>query len=112
MFLLSKKKTPLENSKGVNLRGTTLFFVNAQVTALQFPQPVARPILFPTHGAKNKDDSKRVNGRTRDWLPIDSPAPGPCSAFLTVPTHTKRGSLTGSVKHTLPITAISYTFAL
>ena len=37
----------------------------------------------------------RNNGRTRGSLPIENPAPRPCSASLTVPTHTFLGSLTG-----------------
>ena len=37
----------------------------------------------------------RVNGRTRECLPIDIPAPRPCSAYLSVPPHTNRGSLNG-----------------
>ena len=39
--------------------------------------------------------SKRVNGRTRDSLPIENPALRPCSAAFTVPTLTCLGSLTG-----------------
>ena len=53
---------------------------------------------------------ERSNGRTRACLPIDTPAPGPCSAAFPVPIPTKQGSLTGSVPLTLPFTAfIQYT---
>ena len=37
----------------------------------------------------------RNNGRTRDPLPIEDPAPRPCSTSFSVPTHTFLGSLTG-----------------
>ena len=49
---------------------------------------VAIPI--EKHGA-----SKRFNGRTRGCLPIDTPAPRPCSADPDPPHHTNRGSLNG-----------------
>ena len=57
-----------------------------------------------------RDDSillplRRVNGRTRQFLPIETAAPGPCSSVFSVPTLTKRGSLTGQVQITLPFTA-------
>lgn len=68
--LITKIKTPLENSKGVNLRGTTLFRRKACLIT-------------------------RFDGRTRSCLPIDSPAPRPCSVPFPAPPHTCRGSLTG-----------------
>ena len=75
--------------------------------------PVAWHLLFPTKairlcggpGIEEPDDSARFNGRTRACLPIDTPAPGPCSAVFPVPIHTKQGSLTDSEMLTLPITA-------
>ena len=39
--------------------------------------------------------SRRFNGRTRGCLPIDTPAPRPCSADPDLPHHTNRGSLKG-----------------
>ena len=39
--------------------------------------------------------STRFNGRTRGCLPIDTPAPRPCSAVPDLPHHTNRGSLKG-----------------
>ena len=39
---------------------------------------------------------KRDNGRTRGCLPVDTPAPRPCSAPSVVPAHTLPGSLTAS----------------
>ena len=39
--------------------------------------------------------STRFNGRTRGCLPIDIPAPRPCSAVPDLPHHTNRGSLKG-----------------
>ena len=56
-----------------------------------------RPSAFAgaPFGNHRFDDSPRFNGRTREWLLIDIPAPGPCSAVLSVPPPTFRGSLTG-----------------
>ena len=48
----------------------------------------------------------RVNGRTRRRLPIACAAPGPCSASLSVPLSTNRGSLNGVNPLTLPFTAL------
>ena len=39
--------------------------------------------------------SKRFNGRTRGCLPIDTPAPRPCSADPDLSHHTNRDSLKG-----------------
>ena len=50
----------------------------------------------------------RNNGRTREWLPIDIPAPRPCSAaFLRVPSH--HTGLAGRFRRrTLLFTAFGY----
>ena len=54
-----------------------------------------RPSAFagPQSFGKRTDDSSRNNGRTRECLLIDTPAPRPCSAASAVPTLTKQGSL-------------------
>ena len=44
---------------------------------------------------ESRGASKRFNGRTRGCLPIDTPAPRPCSADPDPPHHTNRGSLKG-----------------
>ena len=56
-----------------------------------------RPSAFagPHKGTKNTDDSRRFNGRTRGCLPIDTPAPRPCSAEPDLSHHTTRDSLKG-----------------
>ena len=50
----------------------------------------------------------RVNGRTRHGLIVTHAAPGPCSARLSVPLSTNRGSLNGISGLTLPFTALLY----
>ena len=44
---------------------------------------------------ESRGASRRFNGRTRGCLPIDTPAPRPCSADPDPPHHTNRGSLKG-----------------
>ena len=48
----------------------------------------------------------RVNGRTRHGLTFTHAAPGPCSARLSVPLSTTRGSLNGIGGLTLPFIAL------
>ena len=59
----------------------------------------------PFLGRRIKTTLRRNNGRTRELLPIEAPAPGPCSSAFSVPTLTKRGSLTGQSQITLPFAA-------
>ena len=70
------------------LRVTTLFYNNLTVIASG-----STNILL------------RNNGRTRRRLPIACAAPRPCSASLSVPHHTNRGSLNGILTLTLLFTA-------
>ena len=72
---------------------------------LLFPTKAIRLCGGPIWERKISDDSLRFNGRTRVCLPIDTPAPGPCSAAFPVPILTKQGSLTGSAQLTLPFAA-------
>ena len=63
-----------------------------------------RHLTMPALGSTNI--LLRVNGRTRRRLPIACAAPGPCSANLSVPLSTNRGSLNGIHPLTLPFTAL------
>ncbi|MBQ9167965.1 MAG: hypothetical protein IJX67_06110, partial [Oscillospiraceae bacterium] len=54
----------------------------------------------------------RFNGRTRHRLPIACAAPGPCSANVSVPLSTNRGSLDGIDGLTLPFTALFHKVTL
>ena len=72
---------------------------------LLFPTKAIRLCGGPIGKSGILDDSQRFNGRTRACLPIGTPAPGPCSASVSVPILTKQGSLTGSMTLTLPFTA-------
>ena len=71
-----------------------------------------RGIATPVWGLVRDDSSfasKRFNGRTREWLHIDIPAPGPCSASFTVPIFTKQGSLTGYLSLLFPSQPLHHT---
>ena len=104
------KKTPLNSIKGVKINAVPPCFSSTHkphrsISCKQEIPPVAWHLLFPTKairlcgGPIEKsgilDDSQRFNGRTRACLPIGTPAPGPCSAYFSVPISTKQGSLTG-----------------
>lgn len=49
--------------------------------------------LFSIFVKRRKTTLKRNNGRTRERLLIDAPAPRPCSAVSIAPLSSNRGSL-------------------
>ena len=70
--------------------------IRQQLNEKIVPAKIARTIKFtvvpPWFAAYAA--SKRFNGRTRGCLPVDNPAPRPCSPVSLVPISTNQGSLT------------------
>ena len=64
------------------------------------------PPLRGQLGCENRDDSKRCHGRTRMALPIEPPAPRPCSAAA----HRARSHLAGLSDRGLPPTLLFTAF--
>ena len=73
------KKSPLKNSRTTKIDAVPPCFSKSELSLQSVPIST----------------QARFNGRTRDGLPIDHPAPRPCSADPDLPPHTNRGSLKG-----------------
>ena len=85
-----KNKTPPGKPKGVEF---TRYHLDSQHSIPDRCEPV-RTLVWQSPGA-DALPQKRCDGRARRCLPIDTPAPRPCSAFLSVPLSSTRGSLDG-----------------
>ena len=101
------KKRPWKDPRATKL---TRYHLDSQIQKLvEIATPVCALVRNDTAFFSA---STRFNGRTRDPLPIEDPAPGPCSA---IPLRT-RSHLPGLsdrlLWHTLPFTAFSIVCAI
>ena len=92
MFPPVNEKSPLDDPRATKIDAVPPCFMHAayQKMSLRASAHTGVAISRNVHTPQPS-----VTGRTRDSLPIENPAPRPCSAVFAVPTHTCLGSLTG-----------------